>query len=281
VFARHAGDVAAAYAVLAGSDPHDATSRLGPPPDVSGWDAGVEGLRFGWPSNLWREGVDAAIVDALERSAAALERAGAVRVPMEFRPGHHAVAAYYLVATAEASSNLSRFDGVRYGPRHDDAGDVRALVENTRTAGFGPEVRRRILLGTYALSSGYYDAYYLKAQRARTRLRREYAEAFARCDALLLPAAPTLPFGLGEKTGDPLAMYLSDLFTIGANLAGIPGLTVPTGLEPGGLPTAVQLLAAEDGEPRLIAAARAIEVHGDRARLGRRHDTEFAWPTRR
>ncbi|HEV2105933.1 MAG TPA: Asp-tRNA(Asn)/Glu-tRNA(Gln) amidotransferase subunit GatA [Candidatus Eisenbacteria bacterium] len=281
VFARHAGDVALAYAALAGPDPCDATSRRGAPPDVSGWDAGVSGLAFGWPANLWREGVDPAIVAALERAAAALERAGARRVPLEFLPGEYAVATYYLVATAEASSNLARFDGVRYGFRHPDGDDVRALYVRTRTAGFGPEVQRRILLGTYALSAGYYDAFYLKAQRARTRIRREYAQAFARCDLMLLPATPTLPFRLGEKTEDPLAMYLSDVFTIGANLAGIPGLTVPMGLAPGGLPVAVQLLGPEDGEDRLLRAGRAIEVDGGAARLPRAHVAEFAWPVKR
>jgi aspartyl-tRNA(Asn)/glutamyl-tRNA(Gln) amidotransferase subunit A len=225
--------------------------------------------------------VDASLVDALERSAAALERAGAVRVPLEFLPGEYGVAAYYLVATAEASSNLARFDGVRYGHRSTDAVDVRALYTHTRSEGFGPEVQRRILLGTYALSSGYYDAYYLKAQRARTRIRREFAAAFGHCDFLLLPAAPTPAFKIGEKLDDPLAMYLSDVFTIGANLAGIPGLTVPMGLEAGGLPVAVQLLGPEDGEPHLLRAARALEVNGDTTRLAREHETEFAWPTRR
>ena len=153
-------------------------------------------------------------------------------------------------------------------------------------------MQRRILLGTYALSAGYYDAYYLTAQRARTRIRREYEQAFARCDFMLLPAAPTLPFRIGEKTDDPLAMYLSDIFTIGANLAGIPGLTVPVGLTaaPSGgrssngappLPRAVQLLGPDDSEPALIAAGRVIEVRGDVTRLGRDHPTEFAWPTKR
>jgi len=281
VFARHAGDVALTYAALAGPDPFDATTRLGPAPDVSAWDAGVSGMHFGWPANLWARGVDAAIVAALERAAAAFERAGATRVPLEFLPGEYGVAAYYLVATAEASSNLARFDGVRYGPRAAAAGDVREVQVRTRSEGFGPEVQRRILLGTYALSSGYYDAYYLKAQRARTRIRREFAAAFARCDFMLLPATPTLPFRLGEKTDDPLAMYLSDVFTIGANLAGIPGLTAPMGLEPGGLPVAVQLLGPEDAEPVLLRAGRALEVQGDPSRLPRRHPTEFAWPSRR
>jgi len=281
VLARHVEDVAITYGVLAGPDAFDATSRPGPAPDVTGFDAGVEGLRFGWPANLWQAGVDAEIVAGLERSAVALERAGAVRVPITFLPGEYGIAAYYLVATAEASSNLARFDGVRYGFRHPESDDVFSLQTRTRSAGFGAEVQRRILLGTYALSSGYYDAYYLKAQRARTRIRREFAAAFAQCDALLMPATPTLPFRLGEKSDDPVAMYLSDLFTIGANLAGIPGLTVPVGLSADRLPLAVQLLGPEDGEPQLLRLGRALEVGGDRSRLTREHRTEVAWPSKR
>jgi aspartyl-tRNA(Asn)/glutamyl-tRNA(Gln) amidotransferase subunit A len=281
IFARHAGDVATAYAALAGPDPLDATTRLGPAPDVAGWDRGVAGLTFGWPANLWAEGVDREVVTGLEEAAASLERAGAKRVPLEFLPSEYGVAAYYLVATAEASSNLARFDGVRYGFRHADSPDVRALVTRTRRDGFGPEVQRRILLGTFALSAGYVDAYYLKAQRARTRIRREYREAFARCDVMVMPTAPTPPFRLGEKLDDPLAMYLSDVFTIGANLAGIPGLSVPVGLTKDRLPRAVQLLGPEDSEPALLRCARAIEVRGDVTRLPREYETEFAWPARR
>jgi aspartyl-tRNA(Asn)/glutamyl-tRNA(Gln) amidotransferase subunit A len=281
IFARHVADVARAYAALAGADPFDATTRRTPAPDVSGWDGGVAGLRFGWPANLWANGVAPEIVDALETSARWLEAAGARRVPLEFLPGEFGVATYYLVATAEASSNLARFDGVRYGYRDADSTDVRSLYVKSRSAGFGPEVQRRILLGTYALSAGYYDAYYLSAQQARTRIRREYDQAFAQCDVMLLPATPTLPFKLGEKTADPLAMYLSDVFTIGANLAGIPGLSVPVGLTEGGLPRAVQLLGPDDAEPKLLRAARAIEVRGERARLGPGDETEFAWPTKR
>jgi aspartyl-tRNA(Asn)/glutamyl-tRNA(Gln) amidotransferase subunit A len=281
VFARHAGDVAAAFAVLAGPDPYDATARADPVPDVSGWDGGVEGLRFGWPEHLWREGVDAEVVAAMERAAAWLERCGARRVTIDFMPGEYSVAAYYLVATAEASSNLARFDGVRYGRRSPDAPDVRALYVRTRSEGFGPEVRRRILLGTYALSAGYYDAYYLTAQRARTRIRREYEQAFGRCDVLLMPVSPTPAFRLGEKLADPLAMYLSDIFTIGANLAGIPGLSCPVGRSRAGLPLAVQVLGPENSEPALLAAGRVLEVEGEPARLDRRHVTEFAWPTKR
>ena len=281
IFARHAGDVAEVYAALAGDDPCDATLRTGPAPDVSNWDEGVSGLRFGWPANLWEKSVDTEVVAGLEEAARALESAGATRVPMTFLPGEYAVATYYLVATAEASSNLARFDGIRYGHRAADAADVRELYTRTRSEGFGPEVQRRILLGTYALSAGYYDAYYLKAQRARTRIRREYQDAFERCDFLMMPVAPSLPFRIGEKTDDPLAMYLSDVFTIGANLAGIPGLAVPVAPSRAGLPRSVQLLGREDGEPLLLRAARAIEVRGDRGRLPRAHTTEFAWPLKR
>jgi aspartyl-tRNA(Asn)/glutamyl-tRNA(Gln) amidotransferase subunit A len=277
VFARHVGDVAEGYRVLAGPDPFDASMRAGAPPDVSGWHDGVRGLAFGWPENLWREGVDAAIVEALERSAEHLERAGAKRVPFEFLPGTFAVATYYLLATAEASSNLARFDGVRYGHRH-DADDVGELYTRTRGEGFGPEVRRRILLGTYALSAGYHDEYYLKAQRARTRIAREFRDAFTRCDLLLLPTTPTLPFRLGEKTEDPLAMYLSDIFTIGANLAGIPGLSVPMGLSRERLPVAVQLLGPSDAEPVLLRAARALECEGRTHDISNGYEREFMWP---
>ena len=192
----------------------------------------------------------------------------------------YAIAIYYIVANAEASANLARFDGVRYGHRH-AADDVGELVARTRGEGFGPEVRRRILLGTYALSAGYHDAFYAKAQHARTRIVREYAAAFERCALMLLPATPTLPFKLGEKTEDPLAMYLSDVFTIGANLAGIPGLAVPMGLSPGGLPVAVQLLGPADAEPLLLRAARALEVGGDPERMARGDEREVAWPANR
>ena len=254
---------------------------MGDAPDVAGWERGVAGLRFGWPENLWKEGVERDVIEGLSSAAAWLERAGATRVPFDFLPGEYAVATYYLVATAEASSNLARFDGVRYGFRHADGTDVLALYTRTRSEGFGPEVQRRILLGTYALSAGYYDAYYLTAQRARTRIRREYDQAFAQCDLMLMPAAPTLPFRIGEKTEDPLAMYLSDVFTIGANLAGIPGLTVPVDPAPNGLPRAVQLLGPLDAEPALLRAGRALEVRGERRRLPRVNEREFAWPTRR
>jgi aspartyl-tRNA(Asn)/glutamyl-tRNA(Gln) amidotransferase subunit A len=281
ILARHVGDVALAYQALAGGDDLDGTSRLGAPPDVGGWDAGVDGMTFGWPANLWREGVEGEVVDGLEEAAASLERAGARRTRLDFLPGEVSLATYYLVATAEASSNLARFDGVRYGARHPEPGDLGRLYTRTRSEGFGPEVQRRILLGTYVLSAGYYEQYYVKAQRVRTRIRREYEAAFDGCDFLLMPATPTLPFRLGEKLEDPLSMYLSDIFTIGASLAGIPGVSVPVAPGSRGLPRGVQLLGPEDGEDRLLRAARVVEVRGDRSRLERSHEVEFRWPTKR
>ena len=278
LFGRNVGDVALLYESVAGPDPFDATSSPGAPPQVDGWDGGVEGVRFGWPAGLWKEGVDADVVGGLEEAADWLERAGARRVPLDFLPAEYSVAAYYLVAAAEASSNLARFDGVRYGFRPPGCPDLRSLYLRTRSAGFGAEVQRRILLGTYALSAGYHDEYYLTAQRARTLIRREYEAAFARCDLLLMPVAPTLAFRLGEKVEDPLAMYLSDLFTLGANLAGIPGVSVPVTPGAGGLPRGVQLLGPGDGEALLLRAARVLEVRGERLRLGRSHEAEFVWP---
>jgi aspartyl-tRNA(Asn)/glutamyl-tRNA(Gln) amidotransferase subunit A len=275
LFGRCVADLALLYGVLAGPDPLDATTRPTPAPDVSGWREGVAGLRFGWPEKLWREGVDREVAEGLEQAAAALERAGARRVPIELLGGEYAVAVYHLVATAEASSNLARFDGVRYGLREGGDEGLAALYARTRRAGFGAEVRRRILLGTYALSAGYYDEYYVTAQRARARIRREYEAALARCDLVLLPVAPTLPFRLGEKLDDPLAMYLSDIFTLGASLAGLPGISVPLRPSVAGLPRAAQLLAAADGEPLLLRAARVLEADV------RTDEEDFAWPTRR
>jgi aspartyl-tRNA(Asn)/glutamyl-tRNA(Gln) amidotransferase subunit A len=280
VFARHVGDLALVYEAIAGPDAFDATTRAGAAPSVADWDAGVAGLRFGWPEALWARGVDPAIVAGLDRAAAALERAGATRVPLTLPGGEHAVATYYLVATAEASSNLARYDGVRYGHRA-VADDLVTLMTRSRSEGFGPEVQRRILLGTYALSAGYHDAYYLRAQRARTLIRREFAAAFARCDLVLMPTTPTPAFRIGEKTDDPLAMYLSDIFTIGANLAGIPGLSVPMGLDAAALPVAVQLLGPEDGEGVLLRAARVLERTLDAGASEPGEERGCPWPSRR
>jgi aspartyl-tRNA(Asn)/glutamyl-tRNA(Gln) amidotransferase subunit A len=199
------------------------------------------------------------VVAAVERAATALEAAGARVVEHSVPELRLGLSAYYLIAPAEASSNLARYDGVRYGLRV-DADDVTAMNVATRTKGFGDEVKRRIMLGTYALSAGYYDAYYGKAQRVRTLVARAFAAAYADCDVLLGATAPTTAFALGAKTADPMAMYLSDVFTIPSNLSGEAAITVPFGAGADGLPIGVQLLGPARAEPRLFAAARVLEV---------------------
>jgi aspartyl-tRNA(Asn)/glutamyl-tRNA(Gln) amidotransferase subunit A len=184
---------------------------------------------------------------------------GAEIVDVELPHAKYSIAVYYIIATAEASSNLARYDGVRYGFRAEEAPSLQAMYRRTREEGFGAEVKRRIMLGTYVLSSGYYDAYYLKAQRVRTLIGQDFAGAFGRCDAILTPTSPTPAFRLGEKTDDPLSMYLNDIYTCTANLAGIPGINVPCGLSSAGLPVGFQLLGPHWGEPALLRLADAYE----------------------
>jgi aspartyl-tRNA(Asn)/glutamyl-tRNA(Gln) amidotransferase subunit A len=192
---------------------------------------------------------------------AALERLGARTVPVALPHSEHGVATYYLVATAEASSNLARYDGVRYGLRAaGPTGDLQDTYATTRARGFGPEVKRRIMLGTYALRAGYYDAYYLRAQKVRTLIQRDFERAFADCDVIATPTSPVPAFKLGERTSDPLAMYLADVYTITANLAGIPGLSVPCGFTGAGLPVGLQLLGPPLGEATLLGAAAAYQA---------------------
>jgi aspartyl-tRNA(Asn)/glutamyl-tRNA(Gln) amidotransferase subunit A len=280
---REVRDCAALLQAIAVPDPCDSTSAPVKAPDyLAEIEAGVKGMKFGMPREYFElPGMDPEVRASVETATQVFGKLGAELVPVSLPHTRYALATYYLVAPAEASSNLARYDGVRYGLRAAEAKALLAMYGRTRDQGFGLEVKRRIMLGTYALSAGYYDAYYLTAQRARSRIRREYQDAFARCDFMLLPASPTLPFRLGEKTEDPLAMYLSDIFTIGANLAGIPGLSVPVGLSGSGLPRAVQLLGQEDSEPTLLRAGRAIEMKGEKSRFDRRHESEFAWPTKR
>jgi aspartyl-tRNA(Asn)/glutamyl-tRNA(Gln) amidotransferase subunit A len=256
--AADVADTAAVFDVIAGHDPADSTSIPEPSPDVSAvLGDGVEGLRVGVIAELL-DAADADVVSRVRAAAEALEAAGAkvneVRVPAA-RLG---LSAYYLISAAEASSNLARFDGVRYGLRV-DAPDVNAMYTATRAAGFGPEVKRRIMLGTYALSAGYYDAFYLKAQKVRTLIKRDFDQAFARCDAIVSATSPTVAFRLGEKTGDPLAMYLNDVLTLGGNLAGLAGVSVPCG-NVDGLPVGLQVLAPQLGEAMAFRVARAYEV---------------------
>jgi aspartyl-tRNA(Asn)/glutamyl-tRNA(Gln) amidotransferase subunit A len=265
-------DAALLLEVIAGHDPADSTSippgLRGPtergnqpaPSLVAGLDRGVEGLRVGVVSELAR-GVDPDVAARLEAAASALEAQGAKVDEASVPAAAHGLSAYYLIAPAEASSNLARYDGVRYGLRVEGP-DVATMYGATRAAGFGPEVKRRIMLGTYALSAGYYDAYYGQAQRVRTLIIRDFATAYATHDLLLAPTSPTTAFPLGAKTDDPLTMYLSDVCTIPSNLAGHPAMSVPFGSGADGLPVGVQVLAPALGEAVMFRAAAALERAG-------------------
>jgi aspartyl-tRNA(Asn)/glutamyl-tRNA(Gln) amidotransferase subunit A len=259
-FARTVEDVATLFEAIAGHDPSDATSYGGPiPPVRPALGAGPEGLRIGVISELAGEGNEPAVLAAFHRTLEALEAAGAAIRPLSLPSMPYALDAYYLIAPAECSANLARFDGVRYGPRL--PGDtVEQMMAATRHDGFGPEVTRRILLGTYALSAGYYEAFYRRAQQVRTLVIDDFSRAFGEVDALVCPTSPTTAFGIGERTEDPLAMYLADVGTIPCNLGGGPGISVPVGLDPAGLPIGFQVLAPPLGEAALLRAARAVEA---------------------
>jgi len=255
--ARTVEDVALASSALFGEDPLDATSSGEPVPDFArSLEGHAAGLRVGVPWSFLAEGVDGETMARFRESLAALEAAGASVADVALPHLPHAIATYYLVATAEASSNLARYDGVRYGLRAPGIHDLRRLYGETRDLGFGAEVKRRIILGTFALSSGYYDAYYLRAQKVRTLIRRDFDRAFSACDVIATPTAPTPAFRLGEKMDDPLQMYLADIFTVPANLAGLPGLSLPCGLA-NGLPVGLQLLARPFDEETLLRAGAA------------------------
>jgi len=269
-----AGDVRSAARVLeviAGADPADMTSARA---EVSGFetacDAPVAGLRLGVPAEYFAAGLDPEVESSVRGAIAGLERAGCLVVPISLPHTRFAVATYYVLAMAEASSNLSRFDGVRYGLRRSDASRtieagaspktaLRRMYGATRDAGFGPEVKRRILLGTYVLSAGYYDAYYLKAQKVRTLVRRDFDEVYATVDAVVCPTSPTPAFRLGEKTADPLAMYLSDVYTLPASLAGLPAISVPCAPTRAGLPVGLQIIAPSLREATMFTVAAAWE----------------------
>jgi len=208
---------------------------------------------------LLGEGLDPQVLAAIEAAIDAYRTLGAEIVDIDLPHARYAIAVYYIIATAEASSNLARYDGVRYGFRAEDGPGLRDMYRKTRDQGFGAEVKRRIMLGTYVLSAGYYDAYYLKAQKVRTLLRQDFANAFEKCDAVLTPTAPTPAFKFGEKVDDPLAMYLNDIYTVTANLAGIPGISVPCGLSSDGLPIGMQLLGPYWSESLLLQLAHAYQ----------------------
>ncbi len=258
--ARTVPDAAAVLGVIAGHDRRDSTSVDVPVPDYGAAAArSVKGLKVGLPREYFGEGLDPHVRTAVEQALRALESQGAERVEISLPHTEYALATYYIIAPAEASSNLARYDGVRYGYRSDGAKGLIEMMSRTRAEGFGAEVKRRIMIGTYALSAGYYEAYYGKAQKVRTLLRRDFARAFERVDAILTPTAPTPAFRVGEKVDDPLTMYLSDIYTIPCNLAGIPGISVPCGMSTEGLPIGAQLLGKPFGEETLFAAAAAIE----------------------
>ena len=263
--ARTVEDAALFASVICGRDPRDATSADVPATGLREAAAGrARGLRVGVPWSFLGD-LDASVAASFRAALRALEGAGAATVEIELPRLPHAVATYYIVATAEASSNLARYDGVRHGLRAPQPRDLRALYGETRDLGFGPEVKRRIILGTFVLSSGYYDAYYLRAQKVRTLIRRDFERAFAQCDVIAMPTTPTPAFRFGEKTADPLQMYLADVFTVPANLAGLPGLSVPAGLVDG-RPVGLQLLARHFDEPTLLRAGYAFQQATDHHR---------------
>jgi aspartyl-tRNA(Asn)/glutamyl-tRNA(Gln) amidotransferase subunit A len=260
-FAGNVRDAATLLGVIAGQDEKDATSSVAWVPDYAAEsDMPVEGLRIGVPAEYFADGLDPEVRAAIEKGIESLKAAGCTVKPVSLPHTRYAIPTYYLVATAEASANLARFDGVRYGYRSPDSETLSAMYRNSREEGFGAEVKRRILLGTYALSAGYYDAYYLKAQQVRRLLAEEFLRAFAEVDAIVTPTAPTPAFKLGEKTGDPLAMYLADIYTVTASLAGICGVTVPCGTTQAGLPVGMQVLAAHLHEGTAFRVARAVEA---------------------
>jgi aspartyl-tRNA(Asn)/glutamyl-tRNA(Gln) amidotransferase subunit A len=258
---RTVKDAAIILRVIAGRDPMDSTSADVPVPDYeAGLVRPVSGLKFGVPKEYFGEGLDPEVRAAVESGIARLRGAGCEIVPISLPHTKYAIPTYYVIATAEASANLARFDGVRYGYRSKNARTLSEMYRSSRDEGFGPEVKRRIMLGTYALSSGYYDAYYLKAQRVRRLLTRDFEEAFQKVDAIVTPTAPTPAFKLGEKADDPLAMYLADIYTVTADLAGVPGVSVPCGQSQSGLPIGLQILGRHFDESTVLRVANAIEA---------------------
>lgn len=259
-FATNVSDAAAVLSVIAGHDPNDSTSAAVPVPDyLATIGQSVEGLRIGVPEDYFGAGLDDEVKERVQSAIATLEKLGCRRIPLHMPHTDYAIATYYIIATAEASSNLARYDGVRYGLRVPE-GTLSDMYRKTRGRGFGPEVKRRIMLGTYALSSGYYDAYYLRAQKVRSLVARDFADAFQKVDVIVTPTAPTPAFKLGEKSADPLQMYLADIYTVTGSLAGVPGISVPCGETKAGLPVGLQIFGRHFDEARVLQVARAYEL---------------------
>jgi aspartyl-tRNA(Asn)/glutamyl-tRNA(Gln) amidotransferase subunit A len=256
-------DCALVMNAIAGHDPRDSTSVNRPVPDyTASLIPDLKGIKLGVPKEYFVSGMEDGVRNTIETAISTLEQLGAsVDREVSLPSTKYALAAYYIIAPSEAMANLARYDGVKYGYSHEGA-NMWDAMEQTRGRGFGPEVKRRIILGTYALSAGYYDAYYVKAQKVRTLIRREFDEVFKRYDALVTPTSPTVPFKIGEKTGDPLKMYLSDICTLPINIAGIPGLSIPAGFC-GGLPVGMQILGKPFSEETLLRVAYAYEQATD------------------
>jgi aspartyl-tRNA(Asn)/glutamyl-tRNA(Gln) amidotransferase subunit A len=261
---RDVTDCAIMLEAVAGYDAKDSTSVDLPVPEYTKALTGeVKGLKIGLPKEYFIEGLDADVQKAMDEAIATYKKLGAEFHEVSLPHTDYAVASYYLIATAEASSNLARYDGARFGHRSEAAQSLLDMYRKSRAEGFGQEVKRRIMLGTYALSSGYYDAYYLKAQKVRTLIMHDFIKAFEQVDVLLTPVAPTPAFRIGEKTSDPLQMYLSDIFTIPVNLAGTCGISVPAGISGSGLPIGLQLVGKPFGEESILRAAYAFEQNTD------------------
>lgn len=261
IFGQTVNDVADVLGVIAGRDEMDSTSADVPVLNYSaslGDD--IDGKIIGVPRALFGEGLDDDVRNSVEQSIENFRSLGAKIVDVELPYAKYGIAVYYIIATAEASSNLARYDGVRYGFRAEEATTLRQMYFKTREEGFGAEVKRRIMLGTYVLSSGYYDAYYSKAQKVRALVKRDYQKAFASCDAILTPTSPSAAFKIGEKSEDPLAMYLNDVYTVSANLAGTPAISIPSGLSSGGLPIGTQLIGNFWSEDKLLNLASRYET---------------------
>ncbi|HEX9653295.1 MAG TPA: Asp-tRNA(Asn)/Glu-tRNA(Gln) amidotransferase subunit GatA [bacterium] len=257
---RSVEDAACLLEILAGHDERDSTSAPVPVPEFTkALKQGVRGLRIGIPTEYFAEGLNPEVRSAIDATVERLKQDGAQLVTVSLPHTEYAIAAYYILATAEASSNLARYDGVRYGFRAEGVKDLEEMYVQTRSQGFGEEVQRRIMLGTYVLSTGYYDAYYRKGQKVRTLIRQDFERAFENCDCLLTPTAPTTAFKLGEKTSDPLEMYLSDIYTVSVNLAGLPAISVPCGLDSKNLPIGAQIIGKPFDEGMILRVGRYIE----------------------
>ena len=266
-FSRDVRDTALVLNVIAGHEPRDSTSVDLPVPDYThALVDDVRGMVLGVPRETSAEGIDPQVAQSVEEAIAVLKKMGARIVEVSLPHSSYALAVYYIIAPCEASSNLARYDGVKYGFRAGGTQDLLDMYQETRWQGFGAEVKRRIMLGTYALSAGYYDAYYLKASRVRTLIRRDFEAAFEKCEAILLPTAPTPAFKIGEKVDDPLQMYLSDILTIPCNLAGLPGLSLPCGFSQEGLPIGLQILGNLFQEEKILRVAYAFEKNTEHHR---------------